>query len=80
MWERVVSWGALGGALAFGLSQLVDQFAWLVPVAVAVADYWLERSHRDGLGRVGLAAGLIVLSSFATEVVIGGFVGALFGF
>jgi hypothetical protein len=79
LWERVVTWGAFGGALAFGLSQFRGDFAWLVPVAAAVADHWLERSNRPGFGRAALAALLIVLSSVGTEVVIGAFVSAFFG-
>jgi uncharacterized protein YqgC (DUF456 family) len=79
LWERVVSWGVLGGALAFGLYQVVGDFAWLVPFAVAAADYWCERRRRAGFGRAGLAALLIVLSSFVSEVVIGAFVWAFFG-
>jgi hypothetical protein len=79
VYERVLAWGAFGGALAFGLSQVVTDFAWLVPFAVAAVDYWYERRRRAGFGRAGLAAVLIVLSSFVSEVVIGAFVWAFFG-
>ena len=37
---RVSLWGAFRGILAFGLYQVVADFAWLVLVAVAVAGFW----------------------------------------
>jgi hypothetical protein len=79
LFTRVSTWGALGGALVFGLYQVVGAFAWLALIVAAVGDYWVG-SHRPGPGRAGLVALLIVLSSFATVVVISVFVGAWFGF
>lgn len=68
-----------GRILAFGLSQLRGEFAWVVPLAIAVVGYWLERRQAESRRRVGLAALLIVAGSVVTEVIVRGFAFALSG-
>jgi hypothetical protein len=73
LWERVTTLSATGGVLGFALAQLLPEFAWLVPLGVAVVGYWLERRKEESHLRAALAALLIVAGSVVVEVVVSGF-------
>jgi hypothetical protein len=73
LWERVTTLSATGGVLAFGLAQVRPEFAWLVPLGIAVVGYSLERRKVESHRRAALAALLIVGGSVVAEVVVSGF-------